>query len=302
MTPNFVSRRSAFTLVELLVVIAIIAILIGLLLPAVQKVREAANRAQCLNNLKQIGLALLMQHDTRRVFPHNGGWDPSQHIRAVDGSLTYVYTQDYVSGSWYWGVGQPNRTPRDQGGSWAYAILPFLEASNQFAKRAWTEPVQLYACPSRRAAVALVPEADERGTYSGGGWSWGKTDYAANAQVFPNRPQGGRRLNALTDGTSHTALAAEKAMDVDYAQTGSWYWDEPFFTGGSGSTARKGANILRDARGTFLEARDNWGAPHPAGAQFLFADGSVRVVPHGTPAALVRAVLTPSGGEVAPEC
>src|SRR3954447_19793815 len=97
------SARGGFTLIELLVVIAIIAILIGLLLPAVQRVREAANRAQCGNNLKQIGLALQAYHDVHRFFPQGGG-DP----------------------------GSENPAKRKFYFSWTYHIYPYIEQDNLY--------------------------------------------------------------------------------------------------------------------------------------------------------------------------
>src|SRR5258707_15712415 len=131
--------RCAFTLIELLVVIAIIAILIALLVPAVQKVREAANRAQCQNNLKQIGLGMHNHHTAHNHFP-TGGW------------------------GWFW-VGVPTRgVGKDQPGGWLYNTLAFIEQKDlrdlgvgkigpDFTKDIVTviqTPVKTYNCPSRR--------------------------------------------------------------------------------------------------------------------------------------------------------
>jgi prepilin-type N-terminal cleavage/methylation domain-containing protein/prepilin-type processing-associated H-X9-DG protein len=141
------SSRSnrAFTLVELLVVIAIIGVLIALLLPAVQAAREAARRAQCQNNLKQIGLAMQNHVNAMRVFPSGG-----------NGPNPFVY--DYTSGpktNATTGSGSPNG-PAKQGLGWAYQILPYLE---QGAIKGLVSQVQMqqltvpgYYCPSRRSA------------------------------------------------------------------------------------------------------------------------------------------------------
>jgi prepilin-type N-terminal cleavage/methylation domain-containing protein/prepilin-type processing-associated H-X9-DG protein len=287
----------AFTLMELLVVIAIIGVLIGLLLPAVQMVRESASRTECANHLKQIGLALTQHHDTYNVLPSNGGWDGKQQILSSQGFLTYVSTTEWGHPPYYYGVGASMLLPANQTGSWAYAILPFVEQQNMYQNRTWVDPVQIYSCPSRRVAQALIcPSSDPYASYQTGGWPWGKTDYAANGAVISNRPLC-RPFAMITDGLSQTILIGEKAMDRSLYNTGSWFWDEPFFVGGSGGTMRLESQVLHDVA-SGLAFRQNWGSAHTAGAQFLFADGSVHLIPFGTDPNLVNALRTPAGGEV----
>jgi prepilin-type N-terminal cleavage/methylation domain-containing protein/prepilin-type processing-associated H-X9-DG protein len=292
--------RRAYTLIELLLVIAIIGILIALSSSAITKVQTTAAQVSCANYLRQIGIAMLHHHTTHRVFPSNGGWDGKQQIKAADGSLfTPTVTEPNNPPPHHFGVGTPGQLPRFQTGSRAYAILPFLEQEAVYRGQAWTTPVSPYICPSRRHVDAqAAPASDQYATYLTGGWEWGKIDYAANALVIPNRPKV-MSLVQITDGASNTILIGEKAMDRNNYETGTWFWDEPFFIGGAGGTERSGTLILKDDRG--IKFPYNWGSPHTGGAQFVFADGSVHTLSYSMSQSAVKALLTPAGGEQTPD-
>ncbi len=290
------SRRSpGFTLIELVVVIGIIALLVALLVPAVQKARAAAANTQCENNLRQIGLALQQFHNTYNVFPSNGGWDGKQTINSDVGTPFTPSTFDYTTNQLYqFGVCDPALRPQDQTGSWGYAILPYLEQEPVFQQRQWSVAVPTFACPARRPATPhTVVAQDNWGVYNTGGWAWARTDYGCNLGAFYSRPTC-ISMARFTDGLSMTILIGEKAYDM-VIQEESWYFDESYFVGGSKGTSRGAPGLSPDGPG--INYKDNWGSAHELVVFFLFGDGSVRPLSFDTDLVVMTALMTPDGEE-----
>jgi prepilin-type N-terminal cleavage/methylation domain-containing protein/prepilin-type processing-associated H-X9-DG protein len=303
------SRRNGFTLIELLVVIAIIAILIGLLLPAVQKVREAAARMQCMNNLKQWGLALHNYHDANGRFPaaHNIGttWYTSYLREFPAAGMNGIYPTD---GPFF---------------SWTFQVSPFIEQDNAFKafnRNAWPwwqyipgmPPVGTNTANGIQVKISQCP-MDSRASLVcnfGGNLAAllsylgvnGRNQYAEtfgqDGILYVNA---GVKLTGITDGTSNTLLVGERPPSNDLFY--GWMWagsgDSPYFgttdvvlgvrekVTSSGITPgvrnqnphtntdffRPGS--LNDPQNLH---RYHFWSLHTNGGNWLFADGSVRFI------------------------
>jgi prepilin-type N-terminal cleavage/methylation domain-containing protein/prepilin-type processing-associated H-X9-DG protein len=286
--------RRAFTLIELLVVIAIIAVLIGLLLPAVQKVREAANRAKCTNNLKQIGVGLHNYHSTYGKFP------------------------------WGWNGSEFQNTPNNKPWAWSVFLLPYIEQENLYRRlnptvntlqqvfqndlAALQVSIPTYLCPSDNATA--LPLNDNRpftqmvpgqtltialsnyvcctGNAGGTGVFHGAT--AQGLLAGDSRPVA-HSITEITDGTSNTFAVGERCTRLIRPASpngGQWAGVWAGFDGQQLGPVSKDAVLGH----TFWRMQDGsdlngtWGnvpgtcfaSTHPGGANFCLCDGSVRFV------------------------
>jgi prepilin-type N-terminal cleavage/methylation domain-containing protein/prepilin-type processing-associated H-X9-DG protein len=293
--------RTAFTLIELLVVIAIIGILIGLLVPAVQQVREAANRTQCQNNLKQLGLACHNHHDAYKRFPAG-----------------YTAFAPYSNGA----------TDTAPGWGWAAYLLPYIEQRNLYNQINFTQPIQNQAAAQAVLPLLLCPSDLTAGPFTVTDATGsplavlGPSSYAATVGDDASEcdaPTGNgifyrnsrTRIADITDGTSQTVMIGDRA----WAQTQGAWAGAP-----SGAVVRAGkmnpwqnatasapvfglvhnnwVNITTDADGGL----DDYSSNHLGGVNLVFADGSVRFIRSITADGPERyaywAMGTRAGGEV----
>lgn len=280
------SRRSAFTLIELLVVIAIIAILISLLVPAVQKVREAAARTQCSNNMHNLGLAIHAFHSGRKVFPPALGVSGETKAMGPAGPAP-------VSGT--------NVT-------WIRHILPYLE--QEVATNDLRLPV--LTCTADPRAGGMINPIDNHG-YSSYMAVTGNEHNDTKAIMFLNSKI---PAAAVTDGTSNTILSIERPPVMMGASWGWGWWEStavedvtvgvratswlgstscttaPQFFGPGVSDAST-TSFLGDP--TFCHANHPWSF-HSGGAFTLFGDGSVRFLTYNA-ATVLPALATRNGEE-----
>lgn len=304
MSHNF---RRAFTLIELLVVIAIIGILVSLLLPAVQQVREAARRTQCSNNIRQLGLALHSFESAHRHLP--SGWQVDEEVMPFSDE----------AGAPGWG--------------WATRIMPYMEQNNAYNQFDFSEHVDemdfdslrvhvipTFLCPSDPSpevmqwewiaeefehdhdhGFAFVHDDDDhdhedlmvsRCNYSG---VFGILEIEGNEElgegVFYQNSK--TRFQEIRDGLSNTLMCGER---LGTRGTVTWIGADPHIEEGAARIVGTTDHILNDSENGHFE---DFASAHPQGANFLVADGSTHFVTEYIDLNLYQALSTRAGGEVA---
>ena len=290
-----VRRRKAFTLIELLVVIAIIAILVALILPAVQNAREAARRLQCKNNLKQIGLALQNYHDAHRVFP-------SGFIAVKDGAPAVHYGGN--------------------GAGWAIMILPFMEQTNLYEtfdsrysiiaernQQLLRTSVASYNCPSdpkpkffqmeaegEQEGEVDLPTANYVAMFGTGAIDFcedlagERTQCRGNGMFYHNSKT---RMRDLRDGTSNTIAVGERKTEETLGWYSTWVGMVP-----GGEEAFQRVLGAADHTPNHPDSHfDDFSSHHIGGAQFVFADGHVRFIANGINKGVYYGLATIAGNE-----
>lgn len=321
--------KKGFTLVELLVVIAIIGILIGMLLPAVQMVREAARRTTCSNNMRQIGLALFNYESAHKQFPSAGqakrggtGSNAGQNVFFSDKGVIESFSNAAPSVQTY--------------------ILPFVEQENVYNLvnldyRYDIDPTRPEAPTNQQAAKVALPlyicPSTGRGQSDAEGY--GYTDYSAPVTVRPglsgnpNQPRfkcvlngdSERLIASITDGTSNTIAMAEDAGRIDVDRGGFMIIKEEVMDDGTPANRRSWAWADPDNAFNVDKLVNNSQTPkggppgctwdivncgpneetfsfHPQGANCSYADGSVHFINENVDAATFAALMSINGGEV----
>lgn len=289
---SILPRRRAFTLIELLVVVGIIALLIGLLIPAIQKVREAGQRTVCRNNLRQISLGLHAYHEVQHAFPpgmtYQDGRDPQPFLSWHARLLPFV-EQDAL-----WRATEA-----------AYTQDPDFLHNPPHSARA--VPMAIYACPSDPRVGRVSPLGAAL------------TSYLGIEGLSQDNRNGILHLDSrvtmadVTDGLSNTLLVGERPPSADLV-LGWWYagWGQvqngsaemmlgvqefrtylPYITECVRGPYRFGPGSINDLCSVF-----HFWSPHPGGAMFAFGDGSVRFLPY-TAEPMMPALASRNGGESA---
>lgn len=309
MTAPTPSRRaSAFTLIELLVVIAIIGVLIALLLPAIQKVRQAAARTQCQNNLKQIGVACHNYEFTVKRFPEHSVTTPFRHgwVGLIlpyleQQNLSRIYVRD--TAHWHDAVNLQARS----------SFLPVFVCPSAADKRTGSSTFNVGGVPQGPFAGAVWDYTNIWGISSGlGALLGGYSDPISRHGVITTN---GSTMVQIADGTSNTMLASECANRPQYWVKGelNTTGTPPSGSGGPGvvtgglwaehqmglsidGTSANGLTLVGPCSINCTNAYEIY-SMHSGGANAVFADGSVRFLRESTPIATLAAMITRVGGE-----